>query len=289
MSNNNNYNFENEKNFSIKELREKMRDSKQNALKDGVYNAYLADVNVDHDVNTKYGVTDKVGLTFLFYVGADKITKIRFDYFRCDFRKSQIGKIASDFGSILNLMPEEVAVEHIIKGCFNVELHRDESFSKYAIISIKPYTGDDAISACLKAKDIQEDNGAHCDGSYTLLKEHEAEEIVPEGKYSAFVEYFDYCQACTGNTFTKLIIKLLTQDGERLISANLFEGQDSYDEFEAILDTVDPYVDDIRELSFELQIRPRNLRGRIYYDVIHVSATLSGYDDVMQGGDFIEV
>ena len=278
------------KELSVKDLREQMHSSRQNILKDGVYNAYLADVNVDHDVNTKYGVTDKVGLTFLFYVGADKITKIRFDYFRCDFRKSQIGKIASDFGAVVGLRPEDVTINDINKGLFDVKLQKSDDDNKYVIDSITSFTGDESIASSLKAKKIaSKASEPYHDSSYTLLKEAEDEEIVPDGTYSAFIENAEYATANNGNIYIRLIFRILTQEGERLIRTNLFEGKEAYDELESIIDTYASYVDKLSDLCFMFHLRSRASAGKVYYDITDLTAYIPDGMDDLEGGDFIEV
>ena len=278
------------KKLTVKELREQMRNSKQHTLEDGVYNAYLAEISVKQNVATKYGVTDKVIFTFLFHLGDNKISEICFGYFRSNLRKSQIGAIASDFGAVVGLRPEDVTINDINKGLFDVKLQKSEDDNNYVIDSITSFTGDEAIASSLKAKKIaSKASEPYHDSSYTLLKEAEDEEIVPDGTYSAFIENAEYATASNGNIFIRVILRILTQEGERLIKVTLFENQAAFDEFEAIIDKYASYVDKLSDLCFMFHLRSRASAGKVYYDITDLTASIPDGMDDLEGGDFIEV
>ena len=278
------------KKLTVKELREQMRNSKQHTLEDGVYNAYLAEISVKQDVTTKYGITDKIIFTFVFYNGDNKMSEICFGYFRSDFRESQIGKIASDFGAVVGLSPEDVALKDINKSFFDVKLQKSEDDNNYVIDSITSFTGDEAIASSLKAKKIaSKASEPYHDSSYTLLKEAEDEEIVPDGTYSAFIENAEYATASNGNIYIRLIFRILTQEGERLIRTNLFEGKEAYDELESIIDTYASYVNELSDLCFMFHLRSRASAGKVYYDITDLTASSPDGMDDLEGGDFIEV
>ena len=278
------------KKLTVKELREQMRNSKQHTLEDGVYNAYLAEISVKQNVATKYGVTDKVIFTFLFHLGDNKISEICFGYFRSNLRESQIGAIASDFGAVVGLRPEDVTINDINKGLFDVKLQKSDDDNNYVIDSITSFTGDEAIASSLKAKKIASKSlEPYQDGSYTLMKEAEDEEIVPDGTYSAFIENAEYATASNGNIFIRVILRILTQEGERLIKVTLFENQAAFDEFEAIIDKYASYVDKLSDLCFMFHLRSRASAGKVYYDITDLTASIPDEMDDLEGGDFIEV